>query len=843
MGDAMKADGAFVGQDASVTPLIGKLRLHIQGYVDKEDFFISPLKHEDVILGALWFDRLAASIKFPERRISFKFREKNMYIDAQESGNTIPLVHTHAFDKSIKSSISVYMIFVKDSLSDVNKTQVNESGSKEDLELSKFLNQFQDVFIDDIPGELPPKRGDDDHAIELIPGSSPPNKPPYRVSQAQQEEIMRQVNELVEKGMVRPSSSPFCSPVLLVHKKDGTYRMCVNYRALNKITIKNRFPVPRIEDLFDKLQGSTYFSRIDLKSGYHQIRIVNEDILKTAFRTTFGLYEYLVMPFGLTNAPATFNRMMERIFRPHRNFTGVFFDDVIIYSKSMEEHKKHLQVIFQALRDNKLFINQKKSEFFLQEIQYLGHIISKSGIHMDPSKLEVIKEWPNSRNLHELRSFIGMCAYYRRFIEKFSLIAGPLHDLTKKNVKYVWTEGKQKAFDKLKQKLTSQPVLVLPDLSKPFEVQCDACGDCLGAVLLQEGHAIAYESRRLSSDEQILGIYEKELLAVLHALDSWKHYLLGTPFILRTDHQSLKYFMTQTKLSDKQMRWANFLSRFNFHIAHIAGKHNQVADALSRRPKVNAVSIATHNDLSSMIDEYAIDPDFKDVISAIALGKKEEPFTLEDGYLLHGNRLCITHSLREKVMYESHAPPYAGGLLQPLPIPDSPWESISMDFIFGLPKSIHGNTGIWTIVDKFSKQAHFIPVKKTIKAHQMATLFISQIFKYHGLPSSIVSDRDPRMTSNFWKGLFENLGTRLNFSSAYHQQTDGQRRASAMENTPQDRVGTNMQKRRQSRRPRKRFEVGDLDKVTFDQEDHSDHEAMVDNVEILGNQGLIENLA
>ncbi|MCO5553671.1 hypothetical protein L7F22_007197 [Adiantum nelumboides] len=344
MGDAMKADGAFIGQDASVTPLIGKLRLHIQGYVDKEDFFISPLKHEDVILGAPWFDCLAASIKFPERRISFKFREKNMYIDAQESGNTIPLVHTHAFDSSIKSSIFVCMIFVKYSLSDVNKTQVNESGSQEDLELSKFLNQFQDVFINDIPGEIPPKRGDDDHAIELIQGSSPPNKPPYRVSQAQQEEIMRKVNELVEKGIVRPSSSSFCSPILLVHKKDGTYRMCVDYRALNKITNKNRFLVPRIEDLFDKLQGSTYFSRIDLKSGYHQIRIVNKDILKTAFRTTFGLYEYLVMPFGLTNAPATFNRMMEWIFRPHRNFTGVFFDGVIIYSKSMEEHKKHLQV-------------------------------------------------------------------------------------------------------------------------------------------------------------------------------------------------------------------------------------------------------------------------------------------------------------------------------------------------------------------------------------------------------------------------------------------------------------------------------------------------------------------
>ncbi|MCO5582661.1 hypothetical protein L7F22_036559 [Adiantum nelumboides] len=331
----MKADGAFIGQGVSVTPLIGKLRFHIQGYVDKEDFFISPLKHEDVILGAPWFDRLATSIKFLERKISFKFREKDMYINAQELGSTIPLVNDQAFDKSIKSSIFAYMIFVKDSLNGVNETQVNESGIQEDLELSNFLNQFQDVFIDDIPEELPPKREDDDHMIELIPGSSPPT--PYRVSQPQQEEIMRQVNKLVEKGMVRPNSFPFCSPVLLVQKKDGTYRMCVNYRALNRITIKNRFPVPRVEDLFDKLRGSTYLSRIDLKSGYHQIRIVDEDIVKTAFCTTFGLYEYLVMPFGLTNAPATFNHMMKRIFQPHhRNFTGVFFDDVIIYSKTIE---------------------------------------------------------------------------------------------------------------------------------------------------------------------------------------------------------------------------------------------------------------------------------------------------------------------------------------------------------------------------------------------------------------------------------------------------------------------------------------------------------------------------
>ncbi|MCO5575838.1 hypothetical protein L7F22_029643 [Adiantum nelumboides] len=370
MGDAMKADGAFINQEVSVTPLIGKLRLHIQGYVDKKDFFISPLKHEDVILGAPWFDRLVASIKFPERKISFKFREKDMYINAQESDSSIPLVNDQAFDKSIKSSVSALKIFVKDSLNGVDETQVNENVMQVDLELSNFLNQFQDVFIDNIPGELPPKRGDDDHMIELIPGSSPPNKPPYKVSQAQQEEIMRQVNELVEKGMVRPSSSPICSPVLLVQKKDCTYRMCVAYRALNRITIKNKFPVPRVEDLFDKLQGSTYFSRIDLKSGYHQIRIVDEDIVKTAFRTTLCLYEYLVMPFGLTNAPATFNRMMERIFRPHHNFTGVFFDDVIIYSKTIEEHKEHLKV------HGKIFAADEYSRDLKESFQKIKEAIS-----------------------------------------------------------------------------------------------------------------------------------------------------------------------------------------------------------------------------------------------------------------------------------------------------------------------------------------------------------------------------------------------------------------------------------------------------------------------------------
>ena len=368
------------------------------------------------------------------------------------------------------------------------------------------------------------------------------NRPPYRVSPAQQEEILKQVNELLEKGLIRPSSSHFCSPVLLVQKKDGSWRTCIDYRALNKITVKNRFSIPRIDDILDRLDGASMFSRIDLKSGYHQVRIVPEDIHKTAFRTTFGLYEFLVMPFGLTNAPATFNRMMNRIFRNHRKFVATFFDDIIIYSKNEDDHKEHLHIVFQELRQNKFIVNGKKSEFFMTEVHYLGHIVSKEGVQMDPDKIKAIMEWPELKNVHDIRSFLGLCSYYRRFVKWFVVVAGPLHDLTKKTVQFKWTRIEKEAFESLKFYISREPVLTVPDLSKPFEVQCDASGECVGAVLNQEGHAIAYESKRLQGAEKTVSTYEKELMAVIHALKMWKYYLMGSEFIIRTDHQSLRYF-------------------------------------------------------------------------------------------------------------------------------------------------------------------------------------------------------------------------------------------------------------------------------------------------------------
>ncbi|MCO5592344.1 hypothetical protein L7F22_046345 [Adiantum nelumboides] len=314
------------------------------------------------------------------KKITVQSRGKTLILDVKLKGESIPTVSASAISSVMKKHLSAYLAFERE-VSDCDESNL----SLLIKERSMLLQQYSDCFSHSLPSQLPPERPED-HAIDLVPGSSPPNRPPYRVSAAQQKEIMSQVEELLEKGLIQPSSSPFCSPMLLVQKKDGSWCMCIDYRALNKNTIKNRFPIPTIDDILDKLEGAAMFSRIELKSGYHQIRIKSEDVHKTAFRTTFGLYEFLVMPFSLTNAPTTFNRMMDRIFRPHQQFVGTFFDDMIVYSKNEEKHRHHLAIVFKELRSHRLLINAKKSEFFLKKIHFLGHIISKDGVRMDSAK-------------------------------------------------------------------------------------------------------------------------------------------------------------------------------------------------------------------------------------------------------------------------------------------------------------------------------------------------------------------------------------------------------------------------------------------------------------------------
>ncbi|MCO5592167.1 hypothetical protein L7F22_046163 [Adiantum nelumboides] len=316
-----------------------------------------PLEGCDVLLGIPLYHKNNAVVDYRARKATLTTEKgRSIVLDIKLKGESVPIVSASAISKLMKTSLFVYSIFLKE-LSDKDKTNM----STLDKECQDFLHSHADCFSEGLPGELPPVRPED-HTIDLIPGSTPPN-PPHRVSRAQNEEIMIQVKDLLEKGLIQPSSSPYCSPMLLVLKKDGSWRTCIKYRALNKITIKNRFPIPRIDDTLDRLQGSSCFNRIDLKSGYHQIRIAPGDVYKTAFRTTFVLFEFLVMPFGLTNAPATFNRMIDRIFREYRLFVGTFFDDIIVFSKNETEHRDHLLQGFQALRHHKLVINAKKSDF------------------------------------------------------------------------------------------------------------------------------------------------------------------------------------------------------------------------------------------------------------------------------------------------------------------------------------------------------------------------------------------------------------------------------------------------------------------------------------------------
>ena len=495
------------------------------------DLIVLAMREFDVILGIDWLTRYHANLDCANKTITFSIPESetfkfqcNPYCDAF-------LTCRLAAIESTSSEITVAQIPV--------------------------VRDFEDVF-QDISG-LPPSR-EIDFCIDLVPGTIPISKTPYRMAPTEMQELKKQVQELEDLGFIRPSTSPWGAPVLFVKKKDGSMRLCIDYRDLNKVTIKNKYPLSRIDDLFDQLQGASIFSKIDLRSGYHQLLVRPEDVPKTAFRTRYGHYEFLVMPFGLTNAPAVFMDLMNRVFRPYLDqFIIVFIDDILIYSKTKEEHEEHVRIALQTLRDNHLYAKFSKCEFWLEEVKFLGHVVSQKGIAVDTSKVDAVLNWKRPNTATEVRSFLGLAGYYRRFVEGFSKIAAPLTGLTRKDSRFDWKEQHESAFQKLKERLTTAPVLAIPKSGERFITYSDASHQGLGCVLMQDGRAIAYGSRQLKPHEKNYPTHDLELAAIIFALKIWRHYLYGEKFDLFSDHKSLKYLFSQKELNMRQRRWMELL--------------------------------------------------------------------------------------------------------------------------------------------------------------------------------------------------------------------------------------------------------------------------------------------
>ncbi len=347
-----------------------------------------------------------------------------------------------------------------------------------------------------MPAGLPPERNIG-HAIPLEPGAKPVFRSPYRPSPKELEEAKRQIAELVACSHAAPSNSPFAAPILFVAKKGAALRMCVDYRALNKLTVKNKYPIPRFDDPLSQLQGATVFLSLELTSGYHQIR--PEDVPKTAFNTPFGQYKFKVLRLGLTNAPATFQAVMNDIFRPYLGkFLLVYLDDILVFSKSPEEHAEHLRLVLQLLREHSLYALRPKCHLNAPELEFLGHVVGADGIGVDPKNTAVVTEWAVPQSVSELRSLLGLTNYFRHFIQAYANLVGPLNNLLRKDVPYEWTSACQQAFEGVKVALTTAPVLVMPDYAKPFELIADACGFGIGAALLQEGRPIAFLCKQFS---------------------------------------------------------------------------------------------------------------------------------------------------------------------------------------------------------------------------------------------------------------------------------------------------------------------------------------------------------
>ncbi|XP_067230540.1 rhomboid-related protein 3 isoform X1 [Chanodichthys erythropterus] len=701
----------------------------------------------------------------------------------------------------------------------INATSIESPMEKRSVEVPPDYAPFSDVFCPQRASKLPPHRPWD-CAIDLLPGEPVPRGRIYPLSVPEEKAMEEYIKEALNQGYIRPSTSPAASSFFFVAKKDGGLRPCIDYRSLNKITVKFRYPLPLVPAALEHLRGATVFTKLDLRSAYNLIRIREGDEWKTAFVTPTGHYEYLVMPYGLVNAPSVFQDFIHEVLREFlHKFVLVYIDDILIYSRSLAEHRHHVAEVLKRLRQFHLFLKAEKCSFHQPSVHFLGYVIDHSGIRMDEGKVSAIQNWPTPSTIKELQRFLGFSNFYRRFIKNYSTIVSPLTNLLRKQPKSLsWSQPATEAFESLKKAFTTAPLLVHPNPDLPFVVEVDASTTGVGAVLSQQQgnpsrlHPCAFFSRKLNPAEVNYDIGDRELLAVKLALEEWRHWLEGAnhPFQVLTDHKNLEYLKAAKRLNPRQARWAMFFSRFNFTISYRPGVKNIKADALSRLHAPEEKNDEPEPILPDTLFGSPIEWSEETLPSSNASSRTPPGCPQGLRYITRTRRTPLLHSVhsslgtghpgvnetlsllkqrfwwpnmasdvrryvqgcRECAISKSprHLPT---GKLNPLPVPERPWSHLGVDFVTDLPES-DGHTCILVVVDRFSKACRLIPLEGLPTAMATAELMFNHVFRHYGIPEDIVSDRGPQFVSRVWKAFFSLLGVTVSLSSGYHPQSNGQ---------------------------------------------------------------------
>ncbi|QRW25579.1 Retrotransposable element Tf2 protein [Rhizoctonia solani] len=675
-----------------------------------------------------------------------------------------------------------------------------EADSDPLADLPPQYHEFAKVFGKEEFKVLPPHR-EYDISINLVPDAKLTPGPIYSMTDAESKALKQHIDEELATGKIRPSTSSAGAPVMFVKKADGSLQLVVNYRKLNDVTHKNVYLLPRQDNLMAKLRHAKIFTKLDLRWGYNNVRIKEGDEWKTAFRTKYGLFEYLVMPFGLTNALAAFQHFMNNLFRDLIDVTVVIYlDDILIFSEDPKDHPTHVREVLSRLMKNQLFCKLSKCHFHVTTVDYLGIVISPTGFSMDQKKIEAVTSWPTPKMVKQVQAFLGFVNYLHCFIPNFSSVARPLHNLTRKETPWSWGNLEEAAFQELKVLVTKSPVLIHSNPRLPYYLETDASGVAMGAILSQQGsdnqlHPIAYMSKLFSGAEANYDTHNKELLAIIKALEEWCIFLEATdkPVQVFTDHRNLEYWMQARTFNWRHARWRVFLSNFNFEIHYRPGKQSGKLDALSRQldyvdlptePEVMLPAEVFANTLEEEVEivteirsKIREDPSLEPIIQFLTEDAEDAPPSIQKAYwdydweedlLWYQGKLVVPDSepLKEQLLKEFHDSPLAE-------VPPFPFHTISYNFITGFPKS-DGYDAILVVINSFSKFGHFIPTTKKVTAKGLADLFIAHVWKLHGLPVKTVSDCGTTFMGKFLRALYQRLGIKPAFSSAYHPESDGQ---------------------------------------------------------------------